>query len=219
MATSVRTFSRAHASTDEGYVLVLDRLDGTIVRIEELAKQQEGGYVSKHAASVRRSDLRRRLQLGLLRHIVIAAEDAGSEVPEIGGKFRLPNSNATHATFRAVAGEMLNQARTHQEVLVKHGMSASMLGELETAIKDFDASNQETDGGKQSHVAARAQMEELTNEITRLVGILDGFNRYRFHREPELIVAWESAKHVVSGPQAKEAEPSTPVPSGLEPAA
>jgi len=219
MATSVRTFSRAHASTDEGYVLVLDRLDGTIVRIEELAKQQEGGYVSKHAASVRRSDLRRRLQLGLLRHIVIAAEDAGSEVPEIGGKFRLPDSNATHATFRAVAGEMLNQACTHQEVLVKHGMSASMLGELETAIKDFDASNQETDGGKQSHVAARAEMEELTNEITRLVGILDGFNRYRFHREPELIVAWESAKHVVSGPQAKEAEPSTPVPSGLEPAA
>jgi hypothetical protein len=114
---------------------------------------------------------------------------------------------------------MLNQARTHQEVLVKHGMSASMLGELETAIKDFDASNQENDGGKQSHVAARAEMEELTNEITRLVGILDGFNRYRFHREPELIVAWESAKHVVSGPQAKEAEPSTPVPSGLEPAA
>jgi hypothetical protein len=199
--------------------VVLDRLDGTIVRIEELAKQQEGGYVSKHAASVRRSDLRRRLQLGLLRHIVIAAEDAGSEVPEIGGKYRLPNSNATHATFRAVAGEMLNQARTHQEVLVKHGMSASMLGELETAIKDFDASNQENDGGKQSHVAARAEMEELTNEITRLVGILDGFNRYRFHREPELIVAWESAKHVVSGPQAKEAEPSTPVPSGLEPAA
>jgi hypothetical protein len=32
-------------------------------------------------------------------------------------------------------------------------------------------------------------------------------------------VAWESAKHVVSGPQVKEIDPTTPVPSGLEPAA
>src|SRR5689334_2449700 len=219
MATSVRTFSRAHPSTDDAYVLVLDKLDGTIVRIENLAKQQEGGYVSKHSASVRRSDIRRRLHVGLLRHIVIAAEHAGSEVPEIEGKFRLPNSNATHAVFRAVAGEMLDQARANQDVLMKHGMSASMLGELETAIKDFDASNQENDGGKQSHVAARAEMQSLTDEITQLVGILDGFNRYRFHREPELIVAWESAKHVVSSAQAKETEPTTPVPSGVEPVA
>lgn len=82
MGTSVQTFSRAHPSTDTSYTLVLDRLDGTIARIEELAKQQEGGYDSKHSATLQRRDLRRRLRTGLLRHVVTAAEDAGVEAPD-----------------------------------------------------------------------------------------------------------------------------------------
>jgi len=61
MAASVRTFSRAHPSADASYALVLDRLDGTISRMEELAKRQEGGFVSKHSSVVRRQDLRRQL--------------------------------------------------------------------------------------------------------------------------------------------------------------
>lgn len=217
MAASVRTFSRAHPSADASYALVLDRLDRSIVRLEELAKQQEGGYVSKHSSSVQRADLRRRLQGGLLRHLVTAAEDVGEVAPEVAEKFRIPKANAPHAAFRARTIEMLGQARANQELLVKHGLSASLLDELETGIKEFDASLQETDDGKQSHVAARAEMKELSDEITRLVGMLDGFNRYRFHREPELIVAWASAKHVMTGPQAKDeasTAPATPAVPG-----
>jgi hypothetical protein len=203
MASSVRTFSRAHPSADTSYTLVLNRLDGTIVRIEELAKQQEGGYASKHSAAVLRTDLRRRLQGGLLRHLVTVAEDAGTEATGIGERFRLPRANTTHTGFRARASEMLEQARSNQEILVKHGMSATLLDELDAAVKEFDASLAETDDGKQSHVAARAEMKALGDEIMRLVGMLDGFNRYRFHRDPELIVAWESAKRIVSGPTPK----------------
>ena len=40
---------------------------------------------------------------------------------------------------------------------MKHGMSATLLDELDAAIKEFDGSLQETDDGKQSHVAARAR--------------------------------------------------------------
>jgi hypothetical protein len=210
MATSVRSFSRAHPSTDASYTVVLDRLNGTISRIEQLAKQQEGGYASKHAATARRADLRRRLQAGLLRHLVTVAEDVGSEVPAVGEKFRIPKANANHAAFRASASEMLDQARVNQEVLVKHGMSATLLDDLDAAIKEFDASLEETHGGRQSHVAARAEMKTLCDEIMRLVGMLDGFNRYRFHRDPELIVAWKSAKHIVTGPEPKDDEATVP---------
>lgn len=145
MATRVRTFSRAHPSADPNYTLVLDRLDGTIDRIEELAKQQEGGYMSNHSAAVRRTDLRRRLQAGLLRYLVTAVEDVGSEVPTVGEKFRIPKSNATHSAFRASAREMLDTARANQDLLVKHGMSATLLDDLDAAVKEFDASLEETD--------------------------------------------------------------------------
>jgi hypothetical protein len=221
MGSSVRTFSRAHPSADTSYTLVLDRLDGTISRIEELAKAQEGGYASKHSSVMRRKDVRRRLHKGLIRHLVTAAQDAGTENPGIAEKFRLPSTSATNASFRAVASELLEEGRTNQEVLVKCGLSATLLDELENGIKEFDASLADSDGSKQTHVAARAEMKTLTDEIMRLVGILDGFNRYRFHHDPELIAAWESARHVVTGPQPKEHEPApaNPVPSGLEPAA
>jgi hypothetical protein len=219
MAASVRTFSRAYPSADASYALVLDRLDRTINRMDELAKQQEGGFVSKHAASVHRQDLRRLLQTGLLRHLVTVAEDVGTEIPAVGEKFRLPNGSATHRAFRTTALKLLEDGRTNREILVKHGLSETLLDELDAAIKEFDASLQETDDGKQSHVAARAELETLSDEIMRLVGMLDGFNRYRFHRDPELIAAWESAKHVVTGPQVKDLQSATPVPPGLEPAA
>ena len=216
MAASVRTFSRAHPSPDASYTLVLDRLDSAIVRIEGLAKQQEGGFVSKHSATVKRADLRRRLQSGLLRHLVTAAEDVGSEAPAVAEKFGIPNANATHTAFRTSASQMLDLARANQELLVKHGLSTTLLDALDAAIKEFDASLQETDDGKQSHVAARAEMKTLSDEISRLVGMLDGFNRYRFHLDPELIVAWESAKHVVTGPQPKETVATPLPPAGIE---
>lgn len=110
----------------------------------------------------------------------------------------------------------MDNARTYQDLLVKHGLSASMLDELDAAIKEFDGSLQQTNSGRQSHVAARAEMRALGDEITRLVGMLDGFNRNRFHRNPELILAWQSAKHVVTGPQPKESDPTTPEPTTPE---
>ena len=221
MGTSVRTFSRAHPSADASYALVLERLEGTLTRIEELAKAQEGGFATKRSSVVRRQDLRRRLHRGLIRHLVTAAEDAGFENPGVGAKFRLPSTSATNAAFRAVASKLLEEGRANQELLAKHGLSTPMLDELESGIKAFDASLQESDGSKQTHVAARAEMKALGDELMRLVGILDGFNRYRFHHDPELIAAWESAKHRVSGPAAKEvgSAPSGPITPGLEPAA
>jgi hypothetical protein len=62
-------------------------------------------------------------------------------------------------------------------------------------------------------------MRTLSDDVMRLVGMLDGFNRYRFHHDRELIVAWESARHVVTGPEPKDSEPTTPPAPGLEPAA
>jgi hypothetical protein len=122
---------------------------------------------------------------------------------------RTPTPNVPGET-RGCASEVLDLARANQDPLVQHGMSATLLDALDAALKGFDVSLQETDDGKQSHVAARAEMKTLSDEISRPVGMLDGFNRYRFHLDPELIVAWQSAKHVVSSPQSKAV--ASPVP-------
>ena len=50
--------------------------------------------------------------------------------------------------------------------------------------------------------------------MIKLVGMLDGLNRYRFDRDPHLLAVWESAKHVVTGPQAKASEEKPAPPAG-----
>jgi hypothetical protein len=113
--------------------------------------------------------------------------------------------------FRAVASELLDQARANQALLVKHGLSASVLDANEAAIKEFDASVKDSDDGKLSHVAARTEMKALSDEIMRLVGMLDGFNRNRYHRDPDLLAQWKTASHMVRGPVAKDPEiPKSP---------
>ena len=119
---------------------------------------------------------------------------------------RLPAANATNKAFQTLARKMLEQGRDQQELLAKHGLADKLLDDLAAAVNEFDASVAETNEGRQDHVLARAEMDTLSDEVMRLVGMLDGLNRYRFERDRQLLVAWRSARHVVTGPQAEKAE-------------
>ena len=208
MAVRVRDFSDTHPSADPSFATVLGRLKEGIDRIVELGGQQVGGFLSTHSSSLRRSDIRRKLRDGLLRHLVTVAEDAASEKPELGAKFKLPAHNLSHVRFQAVARKMLEQGQAEQELLVKHGLSDTLLGDLAAAVAEFDASVAETNSGRQDHILAGAELRTVSEEVVQLVEMMDGLNRYRFQKEPQLLVAWESAKHVVSGPQAGEVKPA-----------
>jgi hypothetical protein len=204
MAVSVRDFSRAHPSADASYTSVLGRLESSISRMEELAGQQQGGYLSKHSSTVRRQELRRRLHGGLLRHLVTIAQDATAENPALTAMFQLPGSNASHKAFQTLARKMLEQGQAQKELLAKHGLADKLLEDLSAAVNEFDASVAETIEGRQDHVLARAELDTVSDEVMRLVGMLDGLNRYRFDRNPQLLVAWESARHVVTGAAGEE---------------
>ena len=217
MALRVRDFCRAHPSADANHASVLGRLEETIGRMEVLMEQQVGGFLSKRSSVVRRKELRRRLYHGLLRHLVTIAGSAAREKPELGERFELPSPNASNKLFRTVARKMLEQGQAERELLLKHGLAATLLDELSAAIDQFDASVAETSNGTLSHVVARAELEELSDEVMRLVGMLDGINRYRFERDPQLLVAWKTAKHVVSGPQVESAVPPSPTPEPTQP--
>jgi hypothetical protein len=206
MAVRVRDFSETHPSADPSFVTVLGRLKESIDRIVELSGQQVGGFLSKHSSSLRRRDIRRKLRDGLLRHLVTVAEDASAEKPELRAKFGLPAHNLSHVRFQTVARKMLEQGQAERELLVKHGLSDTLLGDLAAAVAGFDASVAETNSGRQDHILAGAELRTVSDEVLQLVGMMDGLNRYRFQKEPQLLVAWEAARHVVSGPQAAKEE-------------
>jgi hypothetical protein len=49
-----------------------------------------------------------------------------------------------------------------KEVLVKHGLTATLLGDLEATIAEFDATVSLTVQSKQDHVLARQEMERVS---------------------------------------------------------
>lgn len=211
MAVRVRDFSHAHPSADASFTLVLDRLDAGIARMEALAGQQLGGFLSKHSSTVRRREIRRRLRSGILRHLVTIAEDAAADNPELTDMFQLPSGTASNKTFYTLTRKMLEQGQAQKELLVKHGLSDKLLDDLTAAVAELEATVAETNSGREDHILAGAELRTLSDELLRLVRMMDGINRYRFEHEPQLLVAWESARHVVAAPQAdaKEEKPIT----------
>jgi hypothetical protein len=209
MGAQARDFNRTRPSSDPNHGLVLAELEETITEMEALAAQQVTGVVSRGSSAVRRKEIRRQLNDGLLRHLVTVANRAAEEQPDLTREFRMPSTNLSHTVYRTVARTLLDKGVAQRELLVKHGLGETLLDDLRKAVDELDASIDETVASKQRHILARSELRRLSDQVMQLVGILDGINRYRFAREPQLLAAWDRAKHVVGGSQVP-APPSTP---------
>jgi hypothetical protein len=205
MAVRVRDFSRAHPSTDANYAAVLGQVEERIARMEALAKQQQDGTVTAHASTVRRKVLRRRLHHELLRHLVTVADIAAAVQPGLAERYAMPKANET---FRTLARRLLVQGQAEKDVLAKHGLADKLLEDLAAAVDEFDGSVTQSNEGRRGHVGAVAELQAVSDEVMRLVEMLDGLNRYRFGGKAELIAAWESAKNVVAAGRGAEAPAS-----------
>ncbi len=221
MAVRVRDYCRAHPSTDPSFAAALAKLEELIARLEVLAKQEQGGFFTTHASAARRRELRRELHHELLRHLVTVAALAAAEQPGIAEHFELSPANASNEAFRTHAHKLLEQGQAQKDLLSKYGLADKLLDDLATAVRDLDASIEESNEGRRDHVGARADLKAVSDEVMKLVEMLDGLNRYRFSGKAELLAAWESARKVVVGPRSpEEPQVETPKPVGeVRPAA
>jgi hypothetical protein len=217
MVVRVRDFSRAHPSTDANYASVLARLEDRIARAEALAAQQRSGRIAENAAAARRVKLRRLLHHQLLRHLIRVGEVASADEPELAHRFQFPRTNGTSKAFVTAARAMLTEAVAQKDLLVKYGLAASLIDDLTKALDQYDAAVEETNAGRRAHVGARADLGAVTEELFKLVQLLDGLNQYRFRDDAEKLAAWVSAKNVV-GPFRRQSEPP-PAAGGVSPAA
>ena len=147
-----------------------------------------------------------RLKDAVNRMTALAGQQVGGFLSKQHEKFAIPAQKLSNARFQAVARKMLEQGQAEQELLVKHGLTGTLLNDLAAAVAELDASVSETLEGKQGHVLASRELRAVSEEVMLLVGMMDGVNRYRFQRDTQLLEAWDSAKHVVVGPQTMRAE-------------
>ncbi len=210
MGQSALQFSRSHPDTSAGYLAALAWLADRLARADQVAAQQMDGLSDVRGAAERKSELRRVLKNAHLAHVAQVGKVAAREVPEFAQKLVFRPGTQTHLAFRTAARAMAAEAQTHKEVLIKHGLSETVLDNLVQALDQFDAAVEQGLEGRRAHVGASAELRSLANEIVQVVRVMDGLNRYRFNSDAELLAAWESASNVAGPP--KPGAPAKPAP-------
>ena len=197
MAARVREFVRSHSATESSYAPVLVRLEERLTRADAIAARQHAGQIAAKGARARRKELRHILQFQLLRYLTSVGSVAAVGRAELAAKFRLPNGNATNSAFVTSVKSLIAAAEGQKELLVKEGMSETLLDELTRMLAEFEIILEAVRTARREHIGARTDLEVITVEVLRLVKVLDGITRYKFGMNPEKMAEWQAARQVL----------------------
>jgi len=206
MAVRVRDFFRTHqtaGATQEGAVAKLEQL---VERAESMAAQQRAGVVAARGATEHRAEVRRALEVSLLRYLSAVGAAASRGDAELAAQFRIPKPGGGNQVFLTWARGMLNKALANKALLVGRFLSAKLLDDLGTALTEFEKTLEVTRAGRLDHTGATADFRAVLGEISEHLRVLDGLVRYRFGDDAEVMGAYTSARNVV-GPTRSQKNP------------
>lgn len=212
-------FSLAHPDPSPGYATTVATLQSRLVRAEELMNLQRDRIAQVRSTTVQKHSLRRIMRRTQLMHLSRVAEGAAKENPELAPKFVLRPEQIPYLEFQATARAMLAEAQNQKEILVKHGLAETLLEGLVRNVNQFDQALEQSTDARRGHVGASAELDLIGDEIMHLVKVMDGFNRYRFAEQGEVLAEWESASNVfgpVRSNGEKSASPGEVPPPGGE---
>jgi hypothetical protein len=193
-------FSRAHPSESPGYATALKQLEEQLARATQLAEEQRRGIAEVRTVTIEKERHRRAIRRGHLVHISGVAQRAAIEDPELAQKFDLPRTPKRGLAFRAAARAMIELAEQRKELLAKYGLVEEVLQNARQSIDQLEQVVERGAEGRRIHIGASASMGVVANEVVRLVRILDGYNRFRFGGDPNLLAGWTAATNIVGPP-------------------
>jgi hypothetical protein len=198
-------FSQAHLSSSPGYATALKQLEDELARSKQLINEQREGLAQVRTATIEKERLKRAIRRSHLVHLAGVAQRAAAEDAELAQKFDLPRVPPRGLAFRAAARTMVELAEQQKELLSKYGLVEEL---LQNAVKAVDRLDQAVDSGAEGrriHIGASASLEVSANEVVRSVKILDGYNRFRFENDPNLLAGWVAAINIV-GPAVSDGQ-------------
>ena len=210
MSVRVVTWASAHPDEEPGFAVLLAQLSALVTRMGEVITVQRNGFIDTRAARSRKVELRREIAAVPIAHLVEIGTLAARELHELGKTFRLRPTVTSQVAFQSAARAMLEEAQGHREVLVKHGLSDSVLVELERLVDQFDGAMRMSAEGRMAHTAATRELKGLTKEAGRLVRAMDARIRIRYREDRAMLEQWVSARTVLGTPRGTPEEIETP---------
>jgi flagellar biosynthesis chaperone FliJ len=193
-------FSRANPSTSPGYATAVQQLEEQLARANQLVEEQRRGIEQVRTATLQKTRYKRALRRSHLAHFAGVAERAATEDPALAQKFDLPRIPTRGLPFRAAARSMVELVEQQKELLAKYGLVEESLQNARQTIDQLDQAVEHGAEGRRVHIGASASLEVVSNEVVRLVKILDGFNRFRFGEQANLLAGWIAAANIIGPP-------------------
>lgn len=203
MLVRVLNWLSAHQDDEPGMIVLTTSLRAVVLRMTQVVDDQRGGRIDSRAASVRKQELRRAMLAGPIAHLSGIGKLAGREVHELRSLFTFKPTAETLLAFQAAARGMFARAQEHKEVLVRHGLSESVLVQFGKSLDEFDAAVQLGAQGRTVHTAATRELAALTKEARVIVRAMDARNRLRFQDDRQALEQWISARTVLGRPSAE----------------
>jgi hypothetical protein len=203
MCVRVVNWALAHPDDEPGFGVLLAQLQALVVRMGDVITAQRNEFIDSRASRSRKRELRSEMSLPIA-HLAQIGALAAREIHELGKTFRLRPAATSQVAFQSAGRAMLESAQTHKEVLVKHGLSESVLVEFERMLDQFDAAMRLGAEGRMRHTAATRELEAVTQEAGRLVRAMDARVRIRYRNDLPALEQWVSARAVLGAPRPVE---------------
>jgi hypothetical protein len=212
LCVRVLNWTAAHPDDEPGSAVLVAQLQALAARMAQVITDQRNGLIDSRAASLRKREVRRTMLAVPIAHLAQIGALAAREQHELGKTFRFRPTATSLVAFRSAARAMYEEAQSHKEVLVKHGLSESVLVEFGKMLDEFDAAVRLGTEGRMTHTAATRELEALTKEAGRLVRAMDARNRIRFRNDLPALEQWVSARTVLGTPRGSSDVVETPGP-------
>jgi hypothetical protein len=190
-----------HPDSDGENTVAEQQVRNLVAQALEIAGIQRNGLIDVHAAAKRKLELRRLIRSRPIAHLATVGKKAARENHELGNSFSFKPGGKTYLAFRTAAGTMLEAAQTHKDVLLKYGLSVSVLEEFVRLLAEFDAAVTLGERGRTAHTGATRKLTTVATEIVQTVKVMDARNRQRFQDDEQLLGSWINASRVLGTPR------------------
>jgi hypothetical protein len=202
--SALESFQKVHEFlTQHQFADAPATLGAQATELDEVIEQLSAGSVDQEAggrfARVH-TESQRTLRNALLTEHLQPISRVAREVFGATGMdraFRLPRTGTrVNQTLLAAAGAMAEAAQRERDVFLRHGLAQDFIERLRAAATTLaEARDAKTESARRRTTATAAMNDQLKRG-RKAVRLLDAILKPRLARDPELLAAWRSAKHV-----------------------
>jgi transcription initiation factor IIE alpha subunit len=203
MCLRVLNWTLEHPDDEPGFVVLTAQLQALVERIGQLITEQREGLVDVRAGAERKQELRYTILTLSIAHLARIGARAARERHELSETFRYKLENNSYVTFQTAARMMFAEALANKELLVRYGLSESVLNELGTMLDEFDAAVRLGVNGRAAHTSATMAMSGMVREAREIVAAMDARNRIRFRDHYQMLAEWNSVRKVLGTPRGR----------------